>query len=61
MKEKEVEVDEDALESYQLAPYYSFLSTNMRKLGMSEEEAKKDAFMVARQLPEYRPKKSVLD
>lgn len=61
MKEKEVEVNEEELESYQLAPYYSFLSTNMRRLGMSEEEAKKDAFATARKLPEYRAKKSVLD
>lgn len=59
-KQSEV-VNEDELEDHQLSAYYTFLSTNIRRMGMDEEAAKKDAFATAKKLPNIRPKKSVLD
>lgn len=54
------EVDEDLLDDHQLTAYFAFEASNRKRFGMSDEEAKKDAFKTARKLPRIRAEKSVL-
>lgn len=61
VKETKESYDEDDLLDHQRQAYYAFLTTNKKKLRMPEDEAKKKAYELAAELPNIRPKKSVLD